>query len=48
MIGTPNYKLENFLVPKFSSISLNEFTVKNSFPFAEEIVHQDGKPGFHG
>ena len=31
------------LVPKLSSIALNKFTVKNSFAFAEEIVHQDSK-----
>ena len=43
-IGTPSYKLAKFLVPKLSSITFNEFTVKDSFAFAEEIVHQDGKP----
>ena len=42
-IGTPSYKLAKFLVPKLSSITFNEFTVKDSFAFAEEIVHQDGK-----
>ena len=26
-----------------SSITFNEFTVKDTFAFAEEIVHQDGK-----
>ena len=30
-------------MPKLSSITFNEFTVKDSFTFAEEIVHQDGK-----
>ena len=30
-------------MPKLSSITFNEFTVKDSFVFAEEIVHQDGK-----
>ena len=43
VIGTPTHKLENFLMPKLSSIKFNEFTVKDSFAFAEEIVHQDGK-----
>ena len=38
-IGTPSYKL----VPKLSSVTFNEFTVKDSFAFAEEIVHQDSK-----
>ena len=42
-IGTPSYKLAKFLVPKLSSVMFNEFTVKDSFTFAEEIVHQDGK-----
>ena len=42
-IGTPSYKLAKSLVPKRSSITFNEFTVKDSFAFAEEIVHQDGK-----
>ena len=43
VIGTPSYKLAKFLVPRLSSITFNEFTVKDSFGFAEEIVHQDGK-----
>ena len=30
-------------MPKFSSITFNEFTVKDSFAFAEETVHLDGK-----
>ena len=42
-IGTPSYKLAKFLVPKLSSITFNEFTVKDSFAFAEQIVYQDGK-----
>ena len=42
--GTPSYKLPKFLVPKLSSITFNEFTVKGSFAFTEEIVPQDGKP----
>ena len=32
-----------FLVPKLSSVTFNEFTAKDSFAFAEEIVHQDSK-----
>ena len=42
-IGTPSYKLAKFLVPKLSSITFNEFTVKDSFAFAKEIVLQDSK-----
>ena len=30
-------------MPKLFSITFNEFTVKDSSAFAEEIVHQDGK-----
>ena len=41
--GTPSYKLAKFLVPNLSSITFNEFTVKDSFALAEEIVHQDAK-----
>ena len=41
--GTPSYKLAKFLVPKLSSITFNEFIVRDSFAFSEEIVHQDGK-----
>ena len=42
-IGTPSYKLAKLLVLKLSSIAFNKFTVKDSFAFAEEIVHQDIK-----
>ena len=42
-IGTPSYKIAKFLFPKLSSITFNEFTVKDSFAFAEEILHQDSK-----
>ena len=42
-IGTPSYKIAKFLFPKLSSITFNEFTEKDSFPFAEGIVHQDSK-----
>ena len=42
-IGTPSNKLAKVLVPRISSVTFNEFAVKDSFAFAEEIVHQDGK-----
>ena len=42
-IGTPSYKLAKFLVPKVSSITFDEFTVKDSFVLAEEIIYQNGK-----
>ena len=42
-IGTPSYKLAKFVVPKLSSVTFNKFIAKDSFAFAEEIVHQDSK-----
>ena len=42
-VGTPSNKLAKVLVPRISSVTFNEFAVKDSFAFAEEIVHQDGK-----
>ena len=42
-ICIPSYKIAKFLVPELSSITFNEFTIKGSFAFAEEIVHQDNK-----
>ena len=36
-IEIPSYKLAKFLVPKLSSIAFNEFTVTDSFAFAEEL-----------
>ena len=40
-IGTPTYKIAKFLVPILSCLTINEFTVKDSFSFAKEIVEQD-------
>ena len=40
-IGTPTYKLANFLVPVLSDITQNEFTVKDSFTFVDEILTQN-------
>ena len=37
-IGTPQYKLAKFLVPVLSDITQNEFTVKDSFIFVDEIL----------
>ena len=42
-IETPSYKLAKSLVPKLSSIAFNEFTVKDSFAFAEGTVHKESK-----
>ena len=40
-IGTPTYKLAKDLVPKIASITANEFSVKDTFCFAEEIVNEN-------
>ena len=40
-IGTPTYKLAKFLLPVLSDITQNEFTVKDSFTFVDEILTQD-------
>ena len=37
-LNTPTYKLVKFLVPILKPLATNEFTVKDSFHFAEEIV----------
>ena len=42
-INTPTYKLAKFLVLIVKSLTSNEYTVKNSFAFAEEIVEQDSE-----
>ena len=40
-IGTPTYKLAKFLLKFLSPSTANEFTVIDSFHFAEEISQQD-------
>ena len=40
-IGTPTYNLAKFLVPILSPLTVNEFTVHDSLPFAEEVVNFD-------
>ena len=40
-IGTPTYKLANFLVPVLSDMTQNEFTVKDSFTLVDEILTQN-------
>ena len=36
-----SYKIAKFLVPILICLTINEFTVKDSFSFAKEIVEQD-------
>ena len=38
VIGTPTYKLAKFLVPILSNVTQNEFTVKDSLTFVDEIL----------
>ena len=40
-IGTPTYKLAKYLLPFLTPLTQNEYTVINSFHFAEEICKQD-------
>ena len=40
-IWTTTYKIAKFLVPILSCLTINEFTVKDSFSFAKEIVEKD-------
>ena len=42
-IGTPTYKLANFLVPMLEPLTTNEYTIKDSFTFAEELQSFDSK-----
>ena len=42
-INTPTYKLAKFLVPILKSLTSNDYTVKDSFAFAKEIVEQDSE-----
>ena len=37
MIGTPTYKLAKFLVPILSPLTSNEFSVHDSFSFADKV-----------
>ena len=40
-LKTPTYNLAKFLVPILNPLTKNEYTVKDSFQFAEEICEQD-------
>ena len=42
-ISTPTYKLAKFLVPMLQPLTTNEYTVKDSFTFAEELQSFDSK-----
>ena len=40
-LQTPTYNLAKFLVPILNPLTKNEYTVKDSFQFVEEICEQD-------
>ena len=42
-IGTPSYNIAKFLVSILEPLTTNEFTIKNSFSFAENIRSQNSK-----
>ena len=42
-IGTPTYKLAKFLVPILEPLTTNDYTIKDSFTFAEELQSFDSK-----
>ena len=42
-ISTPTYKLAKFLVPMLQPLTTNEYTIKDSFTFAEELQSFDSK-----
>ena len=40
-IGTPAYILPKYLVPILSPLTVNDYTVKDSFTFAKEVINFD-------
>ena len=48
VINTPTYKLAKFLFSNLQYSTSNEYTVKESFAFAEEICKQDSDVFFMG
>ena len=40
-IGTPTSKLAKYLLPFLTALTQNEYTITDSFHFAEEICKQD-------
>ena len=38
-IGTPTYKLAKFFVPLLEPLTYNQYTIKDSFSFCEELKH---------
>ena len=42
-IGTPTYNVAKFLVPLLSELTINDYSVKDSFSFVDEILSQNPK-----
>ena len=42
---TPSFNLAKYLVPILSPLTTNQYTVENTYKFAEEIQNQDGSSG---
>ena len=40
-MGTRTYKLSKFFLPLLTPLTLNEYTMKDAFPFAEELLNYD-------
>ena len=40
-IKTPSYNIATYLVPFLKPITINKFTIKNSFEFAKDVIEQD-------
>ena len=40
-IGIPTYKLSKFFVTLLTPLSLNEYSIKDSFSFAEDLLNYD-------
>ena len=40
-INTPVYKLAKYLVPFLSTLTVDDYTVKDSFTFAKEVINFD-------
>ena len=38
-IGTPTYKLAKFFVPLLEPLTYNQYTIKDTFSFCEELKH---------
>ena len=38
-IGTPTYKLSKFFIPLLEPLTYNQYTIKDSFSFCEELKH---------